>query len=205
MDRAYLDGVHLESAYLSGTRVERAHLMAAHLERTDLFEAHLEGANLVQAHLDGALSDPHLEGANLSEAHLEGADTRRAHLERAYLLRAHLERPKLSGAYLTLYPDESGRFSEYACGTPLRWPPTGLPGPPGRGVPRRASSRFKPTGTRLERTAPRPRRVAAFTHGNDLPWNAVKQHAIGKVQGVLSSILAQAGETGNGEDHSSPA
>ena len=31
----------------------------------------------------------------------------------------------------------------------------GLPGPTGRGVHRRASSRFKPTGTRRKRTAPR--------------------------------------------------
>src|SRR5215469_706917 len=40
---------------------------------------------------------------------------------------------------LTLYPDECGRVWEDAWGTPRRYPPTGRPGPTGRGVQQRAS------------------------------------------------------------------
>ena len=101
---------------------------------------------------------------------------------------------KSAGSALTLYPDTSGRFSEYACGTPLRSPPKGLPGPTGRGMHHRASFRFKPTGTRFKRMAPRPRYVDAFTRRNDVLRNA---HTACSWQGARCPIHHSCAERGN--------
>jgi uncharacterized protein YjbI with pentapeptide repeats len=78
---------HLEKARLDGAHLEDACLTFAHLERAECVETHLEGALLVWAHLEGAtLNRAHLEGAVAFGARFEGAEITDAHFEHANLL-----------------------------------------------------------------------------------------------------------------------
>ena len=93
--------VNLNRADLQGAHLEGACLREAYLENASLGEAHLEGANLISADMkDAFLIEAHLEGANLIEVSLEDANLKHAHLKGASLFQADLRSALLSGANL---------------------------------------------------------------------------------------------------------
>ncbi len=92
---------HLEKARLDGAHLEDACLTFARLERTDCVETYLEGALLVWAHLEGAtLYRAHLEGVVALAARFEGAEITDAHFEHANLLYADFSGTILVGTHL---------------------------------------------------------------------------------------------------------
>jgi hypothetical protein len=98
---------------------------------------------------------------------------------------------------LTLYPEKSGRFSEHACGIPLRSPPKGLPGP---------VSDLACTARRARLSSIQPDSSAwhlvqdafvLYTHGNDLPWNAGITMQLARYKVSEAAFCLRGQETGN--------
>lgn len=93
MPQTYAITEQIEAA---AAQMQRANLQGAHLERACLTRVNLEEGYLRFAHLEGAcLLGSTLERATLAEAHLEDADVRDSNLQGVFAVDAHFERADL--------------------------------------------------------------------------------------------------------------